>query len=188
MEIEEVEAKARILNIGARIREIRGRISQEEFARRTGINKSTLGRYERGTNAPDTNAVTAICKAFNVNSEWLLTGKGTVFSESYLNTQETSEKMGLDDEILVYNWRNEEVTYTEWITKLDSIEYNTEMLEGIRQAFFEVIKTNRIEITKRKFDSMSKVIYEEFIELCLNIVKPKNMVRMRGYDKDGNLV
>jgi transcriptional regulator with XRE-family HTH domain len=174
--------------LGARIREVRGKISQEDFARQTGINKSTLGRYERGVNSPDTNAIAAICRAFHVNHEWLLTGKGAAFSGYYLNKQEISENMGLDDESLVYDLTHENATYTEFITKINDIEYNSAMLEGIRQAFFEVLKANGIGITKRKFDSMSKVLYEEFTELCINLVRPKNMVRIRSYDEDGNII
>ena len=109
-------------SIGERIRAIRGKISQEKFAERTGINKSTLGRYERGINSPDSNAISSICKAFHVNSEWLFTGKGKTFSDDIARYPDTSTEIGLDEERLG-NEIDENITLS--IVKIDNKEYHS---------------------------------------------------------------
>lgn len=147
-------------SIGERIREIRGKISQEKFAERTGINKSTLGRYERGINSPDSNAISSICKAFHVNSEWLFTGKGKTFSDDIARYPDTSTEIGLDEERLG-NEIDENITLS--IVKIDNKEYNHGILVPLREAFLETLKANSISITKKKFDLISLILYEEFL-------------------------
>lgn len=147
-------------SIGERIREIRGKISQEKFADRTGINKSTLGRYERGVNSPDTNAISAICKAFHVNPEWLFTGKGKTFSDDIATYPDTSLEIVLDEE-KIGNEIDEDITLS--IIEIDNKEYNRDILVPLREAFLEALKSNSISITKKKFDLISLIIYEEFL-------------------------
>ena len=72
--------------IGERIRELRGNESQAQWESRFGVTRNTIRRYESGKNPPDTDFITALCEAYNVNAHWLVTGKG----QKYLNdTQET---------------------------------------------------------------------------------------------------
>ena len=62
--------------IGARISQIRGNLSQKEFARLIGRNFNNVNKYERGLNTPGSGVVNDICAKFNINHEWLLTGNG----------------------------------------------------------------------------------------------------------------
>lgn len=54
-------------------------LTQQEFADKIGIQRSTYAKYEVGASSPIDAVVTLICKTFNVNEEWLRTGSGTMF-------------------------------------------------------------------------------------------------------------
>ncbi len=71
-----------------RLKELRKtlNLTQEEFSLRTGIKRSTLGRYETVSVIPDT-IVTLICQVFNVSEEWLVYGKGEMFVKLDRNSQ-----------------------------------------------------------------------------------------------------
>lgn len=51
-------------------------LSQQEFAERLNIKRGTIANYECGRNEPIDAVITLICKEFNVNKNWLLTGNG----------------------------------------------------------------------------------------------------------------
>ena len=63
-------------SIASRLRYIRGNLSRDEFAEKIGVHKNTVGRYERGESEPDLTISSKICRIFNVDSDWLLFGKG----------------------------------------------------------------------------------------------------------------
>ncbi len=60
--------------VGARIAEVRGRASQDDFGRELGVHANTLGRYERGERLPDADFLTAMAARRNVSTHWLLYG------------------------------------------------------------------------------------------------------------------
>lgn len=64
-----------------RIKQLRKelKLTQEEFADRAGMKRSTLSKYENGENVPSATAFALICKEFNVNEDWLRTGEGEMF-------------------------------------------------------------------------------------------------------------
>ena len=61
-----------------RIREIRkeAKESMEQFGKRIGITKASVSRIESGENNPSDQTIILICKEYNINEEWLRTGKG----------------------------------------------------------------------------------------------------------------
>ena len=61
-----------------RIRAIRKHydLTQQDFADRIGVKRNTIATYETGRNQPIDAVVSLICREFNVNEEWLKTGKG----------------------------------------------------------------------------------------------------------------
>lgn len=67
-------------DLGARIRQVRGKVSQEEFARRLGISKGALGCYERGVNCPNVEVVLGICRLCRISVEWLVAGSGPMMA------------------------------------------------------------------------------------------------------------
>lgn len=51
-------------------------LSQEAFGKRIKIQRSSVSKIETGENSPSDQTISLICKEFNVNEEWLRTGKG----------------------------------------------------------------------------------------------------------------
>lgn len=66
-----------------RIRQIRTYLglTQQEFADKLGISHESVGAYEIGRNEPTDDVISLICRAFDINEEWLRTGKGDMFVE-----------------------------------------------------------------------------------------------------------
>lgn len=64
-----------------RIKEIRKKegLSQQKFADKLGIARGNIAAYEVGKNSPSDAVISLICSKFNVNKEWLLTGKGDIY-------------------------------------------------------------------------------------------------------------
>lgn len=65
-----------------RIKELRRALdlTQEEFARRIGVKRNTVGQYEIGRNAPTNTVISLICQEYGVNREWLVSGVGEMFA------------------------------------------------------------------------------------------------------------
>ena len=66
-----------------RISKVRGHFqkSQEEFGTILGVTNSTISLLERKKRDPSDRLVRDICREFNVNEDWLRTGKGEMFNE-----------------------------------------------------------------------------------------------------------
>lgn len=64
-----------------RIREIRknNKLNQAEFGAKLGVKGNTIGNYELGLRNPSDAVIFSICREFNVNEEWLRTGKGDMY-------------------------------------------------------------------------------------------------------------
>ncbi|QYM95040.1 helix-turn-helix domain-containing protein [Dickeya ananatis] len=65
-----------LASIGVRIRQVRGNLSQTEFASRLGIERKSVSRYEAGDRAPDALVILRLLREFGVDPTWLLTGDG----------------------------------------------------------------------------------------------------------------
>ena len=65
-----------------RIRKLRRTLdlTQKEFGDRIGVKGNTIATYEGGRNEPIDSVISLICREFNVNEEWLRTGKGEMFA------------------------------------------------------------------------------------------------------------
>lgn len=61
-----------------RIKQIRKEINltQQEFADKLGISRSTVATYEVGKSEPSDAAISLMCKTFNINEQWLRYGEG----------------------------------------------------------------------------------------------------------------
>ena len=62
--------------IGERIKMIRKEsgLTQQKFAERIGAKQNTIAQYEIGRNAPIDPVITAICKEFDIQEDWLRYG------------------------------------------------------------------------------------------------------------------
>jgi SOS-response transcriptional repressor LexA len=56
--------------------------TQEEFAEKVGIPRTSLFNYEKGISVPPADFISALKEAFNVNFDWFLTGEGEMFGAS----------------------------------------------------------------------------------------------------------
>lgn len=54
-------------------------LNQADFGERIGIKQSTITAYECGNRVPMDSTITAICKEYRVNEQWLRTGEGEMF-------------------------------------------------------------------------------------------------------------
>lgn len=66
-----------------RIKEVRisYNLTQQAFADKLQITRSNIAGYETGKRLPSDAVVSLICREFNVNEDWLRTGKGDMFIE-----------------------------------------------------------------------------------------------------------
>lgn len=66
-----------------RLRELRGALSQSEFALKIGVKQTSYSSWERGVKDPASQTIVLIASTFGVSADWLLglperTGGGTV--------------------------------------------------------------------------------------------------------------
>ncbi len=68
--------------IGERLRFLRKRLglSQKEMAQKLGISRVALARYENNKRYPDTAILAKIAQILGVSLDWLVTGKGEMFT------------------------------------------------------------------------------------------------------------
>ncbi len=64
-----------------RIRELRKilNLTMEKFGGRLGVGKTAISKIEKGDNSLTDQMFKSICREYNVNEEWLRTGKGKMF-------------------------------------------------------------------------------------------------------------
>ena len=62
-------------------------VSQDAICQRVGVKRSTVCTYEKGIRLPSDSVIAMICREFNVNEEWLRTGKGSMFTEVHRDEQ-----------------------------------------------------------------------------------------------------
>ena len=62
-------------------------LTQQEFADSIGTSQNTYANYEIGRRNPSNSVVNNICKTFNVNEEWLRTGKGDPYISKSRNNE-----------------------------------------------------------------------------------------------------
>lgn len=69
------------MNTGDRIKKLRKELdlTQQKFGEHIGIKGNTVAQYELGRSNPIDAVLSLICREFNVNEEWLRTGKGEMF-------------------------------------------------------------------------------------------------------------
>jgi DNA-binding transcriptional regulator YiaG len=61
--------------VGARVRKLRGQITQEEFSRTLGISQAQLSKYELGQSAIPLGVLIKLAKRHGSTADWILTGE-----------------------------------------------------------------------------------------------------------------
>lgn len=84
-----------------RIKKLRTELecTQEEFAKKLGLARNSIANYEIGRREPTNAIITSICREFNVNEEWLRTGRGEMFRQLL----PTDEVAGYVEDLLEYD-------------------------------------------------------------------------------------
>ncbi len=73
-------------------------LTQKEFATKIGITNSGISRLEKGENRLTEQLALSICREYNVNYDWLMTGNGEMFSSAPLTiVDELCSQYNLDD-------------------------------------------------------------------------------------------
>jgi transcriptional regulator with XRE-family HTH domain len=72
-----VKARADLPAIGARIRELRGTMLQEELAGILGISQGQLSKIEHGKLGPTAEVLLRLVEKFGTSSDWILTGRNS---------------------------------------------------------------------------------------------------------------
>ncbi len=64
-----------------RIKKLRKNLNmtQAEFSSRIELSRNFIAQIETGAKFPSDRTISDICREFNVNKEWLLTGKGNMY-------------------------------------------------------------------------------------------------------------
>jgi transcriptional regulator with XRE-family HTH domain len=71
------KTKADLKAIGARVRELRGVMLQEELAVYLGISQGQLSKIERGRMAPTVETLLRLSEKFEKSVDWILRGGGS---------------------------------------------------------------------------------------------------------------
>lgn len=56
------------------------KLTQDEFAKRIGLVRSTVAKYEIGKREPTNAIILSICKEFSINETWLRSGEGEMWA------------------------------------------------------------------------------------------------------------
>lgn len=83
------------LEIGSRIREVRGTVTQDAFAKRLNVVRKTVVRWEAGSAIPDGASLLALFLEFGAEPRWVLTGeRGPVWEDGvFAGTAKTVAEM-----------------------------------------------------------------------------------------------
>lgn len=76
--------------VGDRLRQVRGDMNQDAFAKMLDIGRTTLIRYEKGERSPDADLIARLWVLFKVDALWLLTGIGKRTSGEQLSAMEAA--------------------------------------------------------------------------------------------------
>ncbi len=97
------------MEIGERIYLLRKslNLSQEEFGDKLGLVRSAISSYESGRRNLSEHSIKSICREFNVNYIWLVSGDGEMFldvSNAILDQLATEYDLTDDDKEIINNY------------------------------------------------------------------------------------
>ena len=120
--------RALLMNLGERIKLIRGATSRDKFAPLTGISKNTLVNYEMGDRTPSADYLAKILELFpDISPAWLLIGEGD--RKRHKPITKGSENGLTDTYTDKYRKIRGNLTIAEFAKKLSITESQVEALE-----------------------------------------------------------
>lgn len=87
------------MGLGERLKFVRGKISQKDFGTKFGVVPNTVRKYENDEGSPNTDFILAVCKEFNINPLWLLTGEGPTHKDQATEHEAVPEKNGTERQL-----------------------------------------------------------------------------------------
>ena len=96
-------------------------MSQEKFAKEIGLTKNFISLVETGQRNLSTQSIKLICRLFDVNKEWLETGKGEMFIQKTEN-EKIAEFLA---DVLKAGEDDQRYKFITAISELDEDEWNT---------------------------------------------------------------
>lgn len=64
------------VDIGERLKIVRGKESRDNFASKIGVHPQSLYRYEQGGRSVDSTVISSVCEVYGVSTDWLIFGRG----------------------------------------------------------------------------------------------------------------
>lgn len=106
-----------------RLKELRKslHLTQQEFANKLGITRSTVATYEMGKSNPSDAAISLICNKFNVNETWLRTGVG----DPYIETDPDTVLMQWAGRVLSSTDESFQKRFVDMLSKLNDQDWST---------------------------------------------------------------
>ncbi len=113
-------------------------LTQEKFADRLSMKRNTIANSEIGRNEPIEAVISLICKEFNVNEEWLRTGKGEMF-------QQMTEK----EKLMKYTALLLKDSDSAFVAAIQALIVTYEQLDDTSKAVLEKIALQYVENLKK---------------------------------------
>lgn len=182
------------MDIANRIKQVRGNISQEDFAQQTGVHKSSLGRYERGESVPDSSFLSQVCSIFDINPQWLLLGTGPMTMASYEPIVRRNSAQVSPETTNMLSQMQDKLSFIEAGVAANRVVLNSghassATCEGCAALQEKLDKANeRLEvISERLYKSMSENndLKDELINLHKEITDLKNKLLSATQTNDG---
>lgn len=107
--------------IGNRIKLIRGKLTQSEFAKIAGVRKNYISNYETRDINPTADVLCNFAKNLNINIHWLLTGEGSM----YYSKDDTSKDAMIQNLQTELNERNKQLQRVRDAAQITKSETNT---------------------------------------------------------------
>jgi phage repressor protein C with HTH and peptisase S24 domain len=163
------------MSLGNRIKLIRDKLSQKDFGAKFSATPNTIRSYETDSTPPNTDFISAICKSYNLNSEWLLFGEGPMYKElKGINRQTQDEQQPLyvdeNGETIIPRWKDPDPEMFDYIpmaeTKLSAgggsfvLSENFEGYYAFRKSWLSAVAASprKLVLMRVTGDSMSPTI------------------------------
>lgn len=139
------------MSIGDRIKEVRGKVPRDVFADQLGVVRNTVQRYEVYGKPPHIDFVKSLCRAHNINAEWLLFGTGP----KHRGDEKPPPPAELQTSALV-----DAIETLDQVLELTKRQMSPAEKAVIIKKIYELYTEDREETDKEKFSTILKIIAE----------------------------
>lgn len=158
-----IEEKNRLPIFQERFKTLRGNLTQDKFAEKAGIARTSIGFYENGDRLPDALTLKKICEACNVTSDWLL-GLSDVQCPNIDNIA-INKRLGLSEEAIakLEQERKESELYCDLALGFDIVDHmiKTGLLHKLSHDIAFSISTLYALPTRLKLKEMERTDLEK---------------------------